>query len=169
MLSVIVGDFVHNLRSVLDHLAWQLVLVSGGTPSERTQFPIFISERVSGGPLAAWQRMTAGMNDLILSEVHRVQPYTAGDNAPFTSLAILNALSNEDKHRLPLACVSAVARHAEGSTGIIEEGNVEVLSSEILTGSTPGSLHLDSWRAPSCRLRRQRRAHRRRRPHLHRA
>jgi hypothetical protein len=133
-LSVIVGDFIHNLRSALDHLAWQLVLFSGNAPGDRTQFPIFTSEPVGGRPLKAWSRMTAGMNDLILSEIRRVQPYTAGDSAAFTALAILNALSNEDKHRLPLVCVSAVARHAEGSTGVIQERDVEILSSEILTG-----------------------------------
>jgi hypothetical protein len=42
-LSVLLGDFLHNLRSSLDHLAWQLVLANGGTPKSGpggTQFPI---------------------------------------------------------------------------------------------------------------------------------
>jgi len=38
--SAIVGDCLHNLRSALDHLAYQLVRVSGGTPNIHTQFPI---------------------------------------------------------------------------------------------------------------------------------
>src|ERR1700687_47569 len=37
----IVGEVVHNLRSALDHLAWQLVLANGGTPNRATEFPIF--------------------------------------------------------------------------------------------------------------------------------
>ena len=28
-LGVIVGDFLHNLRCVLDHLVWQLVVLNG--------------------------------------------------------------------------------------------------------------------------------------------
>ena len=38
--SLMVGDFLHNARSALDHLAWQLVILDGGTPGEHTQFPV---------------------------------------------------------------------------------------------------------------------------------
>ncbi len=131
--SVIVGEFVYDLRSGLDQLACQLALVSGGK-CDRTQFPIFTAEPISGQPLAAWRRMTAGMSEPILKEVRRVQPYTAGDAAKETALAILNALSNEDKHRLPFARVSAVARHEQGTIGLIVVNDIEVLDSEITTG-----------------------------------
>ena len=36
----ICGDALHNLRSALDHLAFQLVLVAGNKPTRRTCFPI---------------------------------------------------------------------------------------------------------------------------------
>ena len=39
-LGVILGDCVHNLRSCLDHIAWQVTLLDGGTPNDETQFPI---------------------------------------------------------------------------------------------------------------------------------
>jgi hypothetical protein len=42
--STIGGDLVHNLRSALDHLAWQLVLSDGGTPGRHTSFPIYRDE-----------------------------------------------------------------------------------------------------------------------------
>src|SRR5919199_1097563 len=32
VLSAIIGDAIHNLRVSLDHLAWQLVIATGGTP-----------------------------------------------------------------------------------------------------------------------------------------
>ena len=32
MLAVLLGDAVHNLRSALDHLIWQLVLLNTGKP-----------------------------------------------------------------------------------------------------------------------------------------
>ena len=38
-LSLIAGDAVHNLRSALDHLAWQLAIIGTG-PGRFTQFPL---------------------------------------------------------------------------------------------------------------------------------
>jgi len=35
-----IGEIVYQLRSALDHLAWQLVLLDGGTPGHLTDFPI---------------------------------------------------------------------------------------------------------------------------------
>jgi hypothetical protein len=132
--SVIVGDFIHNLRSALDHLACQLVLVSGGTNIDSAQFPIFTREPTSGRPLAAWQRMTDGMSTRIIKEVRRIQPYTAGDTAKETALGILNALSNEDKHKLLIPTVAAVARHQQGTIGLIERQDVEIIDPEITVG-----------------------------------
>jgi hypothetical protein len=131
--SVIAGDLVHNLRSALDHLAWQLVLVSNNKPSSNTQFPIFSVEPVNGRPLAKWKRMVAGMSGPILKCIRHVQPYTAGDQAQDTGLAILNSLSNMDKHRLPVARVAAVARHDPGSIGLIPVRDIEILDAEIFT------------------------------------
>jgi hypothetical protein len=34
--GLVVGDVLHNLRSALDHLAWQLVLANGKSPTSRT-------------------------------------------------------------------------------------------------------------------------------------
>lgn len=31
----------HNLRSALDHMVWDLVLLNGGTPDSNTEFPIY--------------------------------------------------------------------------------------------------------------------------------
>ncbi len=37
VLGAVIGDAIHNLRVALDHLAWQLVIASGGKPrSQRT-------------------------------------------------------------------------------------------------------------------------------------
>src|SRR5437660_4307259 len=44
-LSTMLGDVVHNTRSALGHLAWQLVLVNGRSPSTNTEFPIAESEK----------------------------------------------------------------------------------------------------------------------------
>ncbi|HEV2350036.1 MAG TPA: hypothetical protein VG028_09360 [Terriglobia bacterium] len=39
--SLISSDVLFNLRSTLDHLAYQLVLASGNQPDRSTAFPIF--------------------------------------------------------------------------------------------------------------------------------
>jgi hypothetical protein len=39
-LNTIVGELLHDLRSALDHLAWQLVLNAGGIFTDDTKFPI---------------------------------------------------------------------------------------------------------------------------------
>src|SRR5439155_21053237 len=39
--GLIAGDFVHNIRSALDYLAWQLVILNGKRPNSAVQFPIF--------------------------------------------------------------------------------------------------------------------------------
>jgi hypothetical protein len=134
--SVIVGDFIHNLRSALDHMACQLVLINRGTgtSTDRTQFPIFIKEPKTGKPLAAWERMTDGMSPRILAEIRDMQPYKAGDRAKEHALAILNALSNADKHRLLIGHVAAVAPHDTGSIGVVERNDVEVTNAEIAIG-----------------------------------
>jgi hypothetical protein len=44
-LSVILGDLLYNLRSALDHLAWQFALATTERPDWRTAFPIYDSPR----------------------------------------------------------------------------------------------------------------------------
>src|SRR3954470_16944888 len=39
-LAEITGDVLQNLRSTLDHLAWQLVETAGGSRRKQTAFPI---------------------------------------------------------------------------------------------------------------------------------
>ena len=51
-----------------------------------------------------------------------------------TGLAILSALSNEDKHRLPVARVVAVAPHEEGTTGLVAVNDCKLSNGKVLTG-----------------------------------
>jgi len=113
--GLLIGDFVHNARSALDYLAWQLVQANHGTPTRRTQFPIVLSpfdwpDR-NGAP-----RLT-GASDRHIAMVERLQPYHRVDSAFGYSfarltfqepLAVLSVLSNEDKHRVLVASVAAL-------------------------------------------------------------
>lgn len=93
-LSVVLGDFLHNLRSSLDHLAWQLVLANGGTPERKTTFPIL--SKKGSKPIGIAGGVSAKAADL----VERFQPYNSTDTTPREHpLWVLSTLNNIDKHR----------------------------------------------------------------------
>jgi hypothetical protein len=103
--SLIVGDFVQNLRAALDHLAWQLVRANGHSPGRGTAFPIFDSKpsRKSRHPdRQRWNANVAGMHPRAIWLIEAVQPYNGPDGARAHTLAALRRLSNEDKHRVLL-------------------------------------------------------------------
>jgi hypothetical protein len=97
--GVLVGDVVHNLRSALDHLAWQLVLLNNAEPGRRTQFPIFsdgAAYRAQGEAVQA-----AGMSDADKALIEEFQPFRQpeAEERPH-ELSVLQHLSNVDKHRV---------------------------------------------------------------------
>jgi hypothetical protein len=102
-IALLAGDAIHNLRSALDHLAWQLVLVSGNSPTRQTGFPIFQTpeeyERESG-------RKVKGMREEIKKAIRLCNPYKGGNDG----LWALHELNNFDKHRLLFVVVSAFDR-----------------------------------------------------------
>jgi hypothetical protein len=100
--SIIIGDIVHNLRSALDHLVWQLVLFNGETPKTNNQFPIESSQAafVKNGP-----RRLAGLCADHAARIEGLQPFTRTDDdvlsqARAWALELVRDLSNHDKHRL---------------------------------------------------------------------
>jgi hypothetical protein len=115
-LSVLAGDCLHNLRSALDHLAWILVLDNGGTPSDGppgTRFPIIREVRATGTgaprPLAIRSKV-GGASARALALVEDLQPYRSAQDPALHPLAILNALSNADKHRTLVTVVLDLGR-----------------------------------------------------------
>lgn len=102
--GLLLGDFAHNARSALDHLADALVVFNGNEPTERTQFPIVVSP-------FCWSTQSARLNGASLRHIEIVeslQPYHRPDLYGWSSvwgsiedpLAVLNRLSNVDKHRV---------------------------------------------------------------------
>jgi hypothetical protein len=104
-LSVIVGDVLHNLRSALDHLAWELVKRAGGKPGRHTYFPIcdtekwWLQETVHRRRAEDRKSPLAGVepSSAIWRFIQAVQPYKGAAYA--NSLNALRVLSNADKHR----------------------------------------------------------------------
>jgi hypothetical protein len=116
--SLIVGDCVHNLRSALDHLVYQLVIASGVTPKERNnlQFPICFKpsqwETNGGSKLLGmkpeWQRAVENLQP----HKRRNEPTIAGQHP----LEVIATLDNTDKHReLHLAAVASAMLTESGA------------------------------------------------------
>jgi len=95
-IGLIVGEFGHNLRAALDNLLWQLVLLRGGSPTRKTQFPIYESRERYQSSLGMLRGISA--DDRALIEAY--QPFQIGNGAPDAYLALLAWLSNVDKHRV---------------------------------------------------------------------
>lgn len=115
-LGVIVGDFVHNLRSSLDHLVYQLVEVAGGDHSVKSSFPIFADSAryrdESSGRKCLRQidpARGAKIDATYLGEIDALQPHAAGRGGASDPLWLLSELSNIDKHRILHAGIVAVA------------------------------------------------------------
>jgi hypothetical protein len=111
--SLEIGEILFNLRSALDHLAWQLVLLDGKhEPGDETQFPIRETPFTKKGQLVGARIQPAISDPQILHLVDEVQPYYGHDLTPqpfYTSpLWQVNRLNNIDKHRLLLVVLVAL-------------------------------------------------------------
>lgn len=100
-IGAILGDAVHDLRSPLDHVICALVEANGGKCGKQHAFPIFTNrdewvERVEKGRRSPLK----GVPSRVWTEVKNMQPYTRGDRPEDDPLAVLNDLSNRDKHRI---------------------------------------------------------------------
>jgi hypothetical protein len=116
MLNVVLGDFVHNLRSSLDHLAYQLVLLNGRTPWPKIALPIYDAR--PGHYSSRWfgRRWKAKPLDIAkevsreaLKIIESVQPYSGSHDGLL--LSAVRDLNNFDKHR-ELILAGHVAREA---------------------------------------------------------
>ncbi len=96
-ISLTLGDCLHDFRSALDHLMWQLVIATGGQPTANTQFPIFWSPLLFSSRAG---KMTRPLKDqAALKFIETQQPFaTTLDRVD--PLWYLHELSNRDKHQL---------------------------------------------------------------------
>ena len=113
--GVDIGEVVHNLRSALDGLVYQLALLKTKTPARNTQFPIFLqghTKKVRRGkgkdliPHFEGMRFSDGrsmIRDLFPKHqalIERLQPYKRGRGGRNNPLYWLKEVNNADKHRL---------------------------------------------------------------------
>jgi hypothetical protein len=107
--SVMCGNIVHNLRSALDHLVWQMVLANGiqapKTGSRGNAFPIKVTPPGKGETFAsiyAKNGKLAGVHPDHIALIEEFQPYKViphGASANEHPLALLDELWQIDKHR----------------------------------------------------------------------
>jgi hypothetical protein len=90
------GDLVHNLRSALDHLAYQLATVGtpGTEPSRRVEFPIAKDVATYESEKA---KKIQGMKPEVVKAIDDLQPYKGGRNGDL--LWRIHELDNLNKHR----------------------------------------------------------------------
>ncbi len=108
--GITIGDIVHNLRSALDNLAYELALAHTGDPlpreiAENSEFPIFSRPMTLGQR----ERRIGGIHPEAQAIIEGLQPYNRENQPSPDPLWLLYNLSNVDKHRLfPLTLVQPV-------------------------------------------------------------
>jgi hypothetical protein len=113
-LSVIAGDYVHNLRSALDYLVTALVEASDTRLRTSHEFPIFTDATEYAKKVGTAEKARRGgplhgvVHGLVLIE--DVQPYHDQPDPERDSLARINRLSNTDKHRQTLVLSERMER-----------------------------------------------------------
>lgn len=98
--GVRIGDVVHNLRSALDHLIWQLVLANGETPGAWNQFPLVRSKGSFPPKGRGGHSFIEGIGAEASRYIERAQRYIGNESDWDYPLWTIVNLSNADKHRV---------------------------------------------------------------------
>lgn len=96
--GTLIGDYVHNLRSALDNLAFALCRLQRDPPANPRDiyFPLLRERR----PLN--RKMMEQMPDAAVQMIELLQPYHRSEGPDRDAAYVLGLLSNHDKHRLLL-------------------------------------------------------------------
>lgn len=121
--ALLFGDAVHNLRSALDSLVWELAHHDGNAPSNPRglYFPIVTEE--ARWPAAAMMLDSCPIE--VIERIRMMQPFLIPD--PGTSgLEVLATLSNQDKHRVPIRASMTVQQVALDGASIEFENEDDI-------------------------------------------
>jgi len=109
-LPILIGDYLFNVRSGLDHL---LVSMAPRKHRRKVSFPIHSTDPLARDPTSGdyrnaeaasrWLALCHCLPDDCIAPLTRLQPYYAGalhrGNAEHHALALLSGFQNADKHR----------------------------------------------------------------------
>lgn len=102
-MALMIGDCVHNMRSALDYIAWELA--GGDIFDKETMFPIF--ETKAGFDTRGRKRIKKIASREAVALIEKFQPYNTPDNK---ALSAIQDIDTTDKHKL-LTLTLAVAEH----------------------------------------------------------
>ncbi len=128
--SVRAGDCLYNLRSALDHIAWQLVLANNAQPTRKTEFPIFEHSHVYKNRVAG---KTAGIHPMAVAVIEALQPYHRRKQALTHPLQVLHDLNRIDKHQTLLLVGAWLPDAAEFHVNLPGHTNAQVFFFELTT------------------------------------
>lgn len=103
--SILIGEFMHVCRSLLDNLVWQLIINHSNTPPDpkkKPEFPILCDTNGMTLETCAVEvrRKVQGTDPALIAVFERLQPYTATCDHLHHPLWRLYTLNILDKHRL---------------------------------------------------------------------
>ena len=101
-LPLILGDAIHNLRSALDHLTWDVVSPLNPPRPGDVQFPF--CRKKEGFEAAISHRQIDLAGEKIVEKFRELKPYPSGNDL----LYALHKLDIADKHQLIVPVVSLV-------------------------------------------------------------
>lgn len=128
VLSVLIGDAVHNLRSALDNLAFLIAKPTTRGEERDVQFPLVNVPREFQGTC---RKRLPNADPAVVAEVERLQPYHSRTWPETALLWQLIKMSNWDKHR---ALISAAAFLEASRLNIRISGKTNVRSNEVVRG-----------------------------------
>jgi hypothetical protein len=103
---LLVGDCIHNARSALDHLVFQLAILNRApsAAANKTMFPVCLTPEQFRDSTA--RKVAPFVSGATLAEIEKLQPYATGNADAEDILWVLSQLDIIDKHRLLLVTVS---------------------------------------------------------------
>jgi hypothetical protein len=119
-ISFMAGDVLHNLRSTLDHLAWQLALTTGslspafplgGDPDSNSwRYLLFpLRSNPSEADSDSWlPERLRNVRPEVKAFLAEIQPHVLADDPQDATLWKLNELSKVEKHRVALVAVPSL-------------------------------------------------------------
>jgi hypothetical protein len=105
-LSVLIGESLYHGRSALEHLVWALVKANHKKPGEEHTFPLWGTPPALAGARDAAdafirktkEKHLKGVPKAAITLIEGLQPYNRDDPTTY-SLAILNDMARDDRHR----------------------------------------------------------------------
>ncbi len=126
IITMILGDAVHNLRSAIDQLAWGIVGSKAKKPRQ-VGFPFVETAEALSSAIATRQMNVAP--EKVIEEIHLLQPYPSGNKY----LHAVKSLDETDKHRNILIVATGLEISAQRLQEMIEPHKLPVPMNVIIS------------------------------------